>query len=97
MYMYISVVRRSVNASSHSINPKHCARRVQVWKEYRKEHVAYFSLCMESYFFRVLPSAVLLTRSNLSSQISTGARRAGDDSETKETEPNVLQRQRTRE
>ena len=29
IYIYISVVRRSVNASSHSFNPKHCTRRVE--------------------------------------------------------------------
>ena len=34
-------------------------------KEYLKKHVAYFSVRMESYFFRVLPSAFSLTRSNL--------------------------------
>ena len=33
IYIYISVIRHSVNASWHSFNPKHCARHVQVQSE----------------------------------------------------------------
>ena len=105
----VSVVRRSVNASWHSFNPKHCAHRIQVWTEYRKEHVAkvncvnkdhtlvYRVLLLQSFTFSVLaykfcwtwiPGAILEELSN-----QCRSKKISDEEETKETEPDVLQRQ----
>ena len=57
---YISVIHRSVKGSGHSFNLKHYIRRVQVWTEYRKEHVAKVNCVNKG---RILVYGVLLLHS----------------------------------